>query len=336
VSPSDVAWAAFDAGTYQLHEAIPELIAVLESPPPAAGREQYLVAAVLDALIQLRGTPGTPISPAVVTPGILERYYEAWPIQTLVLFGRTGSDRDPILRNLLRTASGYRWYAIANLLLARPQPGFAANVVKGLKLELSLAVVDRGSNDRYGRGEGSGGVGDGIGENPRGFPPHAIYSFAGAGAGVSVLSTGPRPVYYSRLVTNEFQFVVSDPINGGPNTKERLAYLDAIVRGQYRFFLNAQTSVTVEWRNERTFRARVADERNKIAGAYEKNARPSPQGRLSDGSGSARTADRFERRDHGPPNRSLSLAARRDVDVALKALRERGTPEPRTSNLERT
>jgi len=143
-------------------------------------------------------------------------------------------------------------------------------VVKGLKLELSLAVVDRGSNDRYGRGEGSGGVGDGIGENPRGFPPHAIYSFAGAGAGVSVLSTGPRPVYYSRLVTNEFQFGVSDPINGGLNTKERLAYLDAMVRGQYRFFLNAQTSVTVEWRNERTFRARVADERNKIAGAYER------------------------------------------------------------------
>jgi hypothetical protein len=141
-------------------------------------------------------------------------------------------------------------------------------VLKGLKLELSLAVVDRGSN-KGGYG-GSGGGSDEFGENPRGFPPHAIYTFASAGPDAIVLSTGPRPVYYSRVVTTKFQYFVSRPIKGGPNTEERLAYLDAMVRRQYRFFLNAQTSVSVEWRNERTFRARVAEERNKIAGTYER------------------------------------------------------------------
>jgi hypothetical protein len=114
-SPSQVAWAAFDAGTYQLHEAVPELIAVLESPPPAADREQqYIVAAVLDALVQIRGIPSGLLPPPAVPASILSRYYTRWPVQTLILLGRAGPERDPILRNLLRTASGYRWYAIAN------------------------------------------------------------------------------------------------------------------------------------------------------------------------------------------------------------------------------
>src|SRR5262245_23605029 len=75
--PAEVAWAAFDAGTYQFVEAIPDLVAVLDSTPAGSSLEErdFLAAAVLDSLIQLKPPPGIP-SPSTTAPTeILERHY---------------------------------------------------------------------------------------------------------------------------------------------------------------------------------------------------------------------------------------------------------------------
>jgi hypothetical protein len=74
--PADVAWAAFDAATFQLREVVPDLIAALESPASAQPQARdYVVAAVLDALIQLRGGARFPARTPDPSPATLQPYY---------------------------------------------------------------------------------------------------------------------------------------------------------------------------------------------------------------------------------------------------------------------
>src|SRR5215510_5120761 len=117
-TPAEVAWAAFDAGTHQIVEAVPDLVAVLDSPPAGSSLERdFLAAAVLDSLIQLKPPPGIPSPRATAPAEILERYYDRWPIQTLVLLGRNGASADATLLNLLPSARTETWFAIANFLV---------------------------------------------------------------------------------------------------------------------------------------------------------------------------------------------------------------------------
>ena len=71
-NPPDVAWAAFDAATFQMREVAPDLIAVLDTPPELEERiRDPLISAVLDALVQLRGTGRFP-------PAFLPRHPRSW------------------------------------------------------------------------------------------------------------------------------------------------------------------------------------------------------------------------------------------------------------------
>jgi hypothetical protein len=73
-------------------------------------------------------------------------------------------------------------------------------------------------------------VGDGIGENPAGYPPHAQYRFEmGPRTGVVILTIGPHTVYYSRTVSTAFQYGVYEVSEGGPSDVDRLAYLRAML-----------------------------------------------------------------------------------------------------------
>src|SRR5215510_6924250 len=87
---AEVAWAAFDAATFRMRAVMPDLIAVLEAPPSIDGRERdYLIAALLDALVQAGEIHG--LGP-VPDPTTLAQLFEQWPAQTLILFGRIGSE----------------------------------------------------------------------------------------------------------------------------------------------------------------------------------------------------------------------------------------------------
>src|SRR5262249_31226577 len=85
-TPAEVAWAALEVGTSQMVEAAPAFIAALDPPPAGSSLERvFLAAAFLDSLIQLKPPPGIPNPRATAPAEILGRYYDRWPIQTLVL-----------------------------------------------------------------------------------------------------------------------------------------------------------------------------------------------------------------------------------------------------------
>jgi hypothetical protein len=284
-NPADVAWAAFDAATFQMREVAPDLIAVLDTPPEVEERIRYpLISAVLDALIQLRGTGRFPAGVTGPAPAILDRYHARWPVQTLILLSAPVSTRVSLpvpgrgetLERWLRSAtSGLDWYAAANELLKESAPprGFAADLLNGIKLTLEISVSDDGTSGGIGSGAlgRSVGVADGIGETPRGFPPHAVYDFElRRTPGSILLSTGPQDAFYSRRVTNDFQFGVATVFEGWPSVDIRLDCVNALGARRYRFYLKERTSVNLKWRNEQTLRADIAREQKKISDEYER------------------------------------------------------------------
>jgi hypothetical protein len=191
-NPAEVAWAAFDAATFQMSEVAPDLIAVLDTPPEVEERIRYpLISAVLDALIQLRGTGRFPARVPGPAHAILDRYHARWPVQTLILLSAPVPGRGETLERWLRsTTSGLEWYAAANELLKESAPtrGVAADLLNGVKLTLEISVSDDGTSGGIGSGLGRGsGVADGIGENPRGFPPHVVYDFESSHTPGSIL-----------------------------------------------------------------------------------------------------------------------------------------------------
>lgn len=273
---AEVAWAAFDAATFQMREVAPDLVTLLELPPAATPlAHDYLIAAVLDALVQLDDPLRIAGITPVPSPQILERYHSRWPVQTLILFGRTARDeRGPLLQALLASASGDRWFALSNLLSSQaPVPGFAATLLNGVKLDLDIRVVDPGSGAGFGGGSGSGCFALEMVHGPSGFPPHAAYNFeSGETPGAIVMSRGPRTVYYSRRVATR-GIPSGGHVGEGPTTEDRLDYLNALIRAtNYSFMsqLRPRTSISIEWTNARALRGEIETQQKKISDDYER------------------------------------------------------------------
>jgi hypothetical protein len=258
-SASEVAWGAFFAAQFQMKDAIPAIVDRLQALPEADrnGRE-HLVAGMLDALIQLR---------ARVPAAVLLPYYDEWPIHTLALLASASEGRDAALVGVLRTATGYRWYGAANLLLATRPPGFAAALLRALTLTLAVTVSDSGNDGGVPGGIGAGqGHGDGGGQLPAGFPPYAHYSF-GRADGAILLAFGPTPVFYTRVVHNAFQFPLSGSDIGGPYDRDRLEYLNELQRLD-RVTLYPVEGAAIRWTDERRFRADLEAAKAKLAERY--------------------------------------------------------------------
>jgi hypothetical protein len=137
-------------------------------------------------------------------------------------------DRDTTFLELLASGTGLQWTAAANLLLASRPPGFAALLLSDMPLTRLIAVFDAGNGGSF-AGSLSGGVSDGIGVSPPGYPPFAMYRFeSGPRTGYVVLATGPRTVYYSRTVTYQYQFGISQVCGDRPNRAEYLAAMPGL------------------------------------------------------------------------------------------------------------
>jgi hypothetical protein len=217
--PNEVAWGAYRAAEFRLFELVPDLVTRLAAPSIGENQEPYaLRAALLDSAVQLE---------AAVPAPLLRSYWQDFPVQSAILFARATGPRDEVLLDLLTSATGFRWFAIANLLARSRPKKFAVTVLPPIHLRLFVTVSERG-NAGGGEGGVSGGVGDGIGINPAGFPPRATYRFeSGPWPGYVVLSTGPYNVYYCRTVSYGWQFGVSEVSRAGPSDWERLRYVQA-------------------------------------------------------------------------------------------------------------
>ncbi len=159
----------------------------------------------------------------------------------------TSADRDPVLRHLLTTTSGWRWFSAANVLLQDKDPGLAPHLLSTLTLRLTIIVVDGPVpvGDGYG-GSISGGERQFL--NPAGYPPHVSYAFdTKPYAGMIVLAVGPTTVYYSRTISNDIPDTFHDLAIGEPNASQRLAYLQAMLRSSDLPKLQSDTNVSIRW-----------------------------------------------------------------------------------------
>ena len=259
--PNEVAWGAFRAAEYRLFNLMPDLTAKLAAPPTGDDREVYAVrAALLDSAVRLD---------AAVPASVVRSYWNDFPVQSAILFAKATGARDGVLLDLLTSATECRWFALANLLvqwrpsgLAVSANGLVLNILTPIHLNLVVTVSEQG-NAGSGGGAG-GGVGDGIGINPAGFPPRATYRFeSGPSAGVAVLSTGPRVLYYSRTVSYGWQFAVSEVYIGGPTGAERLRYVQAYAFPEHEPLDQVrqlgERYDSARWEGENALRGRIDD-----------------------------------------------------------------------------
>ncbi|HKY22070.1 MAG TPA: hypothetical protein VJM31_12715 [Vicinamibacterales bacterium] len=259
--PRSMAWGAFHASAYQVTEVIPDLIAALETSAVEGFEQSATIDALLDAAVQLD---------AKVPASALVRYWERWPVQTSILFAKATNDRDAVILDLLRTASGFRWYALANLLLHSKPPGFAAQLFDKLDFRLTVTVSEEGNKvSGHGAGFSSLEVSDGIGVSPDGYPPTARYRFElGPRAGYIVVSVGPTTVYYTRSVSAAKQFAVSDASIDGPDATERLRYVEALV-GRDQMWVRVEESATPPWRGAKDLFEQVAALKGSLRRRYD-------------------------------------------------------------------
>jgi hypothetical protein len=184
---------------------------------------------------------------AQVPAPLLARYVRSRPVQTHILLS-DAAGRAPMLLDLLNSAKGLEWYAAANLLLRDKAPGLAMHLLRTVRLQLIISVSEGGNVSSVGSGGVAVGVGDGVGQTAKGFPPHAAYRFeTAASPGFVVLAHGPRPVFYSRTVHTDFQYGVSQLHDYGPTDDDRLTYLQAMADPFSPPTLKACTNEVASW-----------------------------------------------------------------------------------------
>jgi hypothetical protein len=241
--PKDVAWGASRAAEYRLDVLAPDIASAIGRAAPSehlALEESAMLSALFDAAVQLD---------AAVPVALLVRFWERFPVQTSMLLAHATGERDATLLELAGTTKGLRWFVVANALLNAKAHGFGASLLKNLRFRVLLTVSEGGNTGTVDGGGAGGMVGDGIGVNPNGFPPEALYRFELLPAkGNIVLSTGPRTVYYSRTVENRAQFGVSSFDIGGPTDEERFQYVTAMAGSQWQR-MSLSRSESVRWQD---------------------------------------------------------------------------------------
>jgi hypothetical protein len=256
--PETVAWGAFEAGVYRVRGAVPALQRMLETPLPRRDDRigWAILDVVLDALVQLQARLPAPL---------VARYLDTWPVHACILL-TTASDREDVLVEQLRAATGFRWYVAANLLLDDRSAPLAAHLLQTVRLRLTITVSE-GGNRHTGSSDGLGttGVGHGIGQNPPGFPPRATYRFDNwLRPELVVLTSGPRPVFYSRAVHTGHQYGASTLSIGGPTDEDRVAYLHAMLPPGTAPIVKAHTQEVAAWTTPEALLERAAELRRDL------------------------------------------------------------------------
>ena len=198
----------------------------------------------LDAYIQSSGS-----LPPV---DLLKAVYPRRPSQTLILFSRMAPSPsvDKALLELLPTeegiGSGVEWYAMADLLLAHRAQGFAASLLREIKVVGYFSVCDPGDCEKTGLGMAAamsvGGEGM-LAANPvPGTPPWPIYTLqpifenpAIPSRSSTIVVSGPVSIGYHRRVGAAGYSPSEMQSSHGwqrrpiiPTTGDRLKYLKAL------------------------------------------------------------------------------------------------------------
>jgi len=226
--PREQAWGAWYAGRDYLPQFTPLVQQVIAQH--VSGTSLNEIAAVdvaLDALIQMKQG---------LASSALASVAERRPEQALILAGFAARDDlevDPFLFNVLRANDYDQWFATANLLLQRRTSGLASSIIGSLHLAVHVYVTS-GDDSGTGRSGSAAGMSFGCGAPGTGpglpLPPWAVYRLGTAAhLGVVVLSTGPRTVYYQRILAPAGSAPDRSSVHRpGPTADDRLQYLASL------------------------------------------------------------------------------------------------------------
>ena len=249
---TEQAWGAWYAGRDQLRQFVPELRQVVisrlsdETQPGHAA-----VSIALDALIQLKQT---------IDAETLGALYEKRPVQALVLASFASKSRTSFLLDVIATAEAENWFAAANLLLLDDRAALTRTLLGELTITAVVYLVNPGGGAAGGRAGGMSVGCGGIGM-AAGLPPWAAYDLSSYGSpGMTVLSTGPVPIYYRRVLAPAGQTpAFCDSSRSGPDEADRMAYI-AGAAGLHpdELPLRADNQSSLVWTSERQPVAEVA------------------------------------------------------------------------------
>jgi len=221
--PREQAWGAWYAGRDHLPQFTPLVQQVIAQHVSGVSlNEIAAVDVALDALIQMK--QGLPSS-------LLTSVSDRRPEQALILAGLAAKDdveADDFLFEVLRTNDYDRWFAAAHLLLQRRTFGLASSIIRSLRLAVHVYVTSGDNSSGGGFGSSGGmGIGCGFSGGAPGLPPWAGYRIGtGAHPGLVVLSTGPTPVYYQRILAPAGSTPAGSIVQrSGPSADDRLRYL---------------------------------------------------------------------------------------------------------------
>jgi len=166
--------------------------------------------------------------------------------------------------------------AACNLLAESKAPGFAAFLLKSVKIKVKIAVFERG-NVGYGYGSGIGGssVGCGVFQVPDGFPPTARYQLIQEPErDAVVVALGAHPVFYGRQViepgvTNQRGMSVAD--HGVQRDLYCLEYLAALLgQSASELRLRETYSKSIAWSGIERYKVDVISFRELVIGNFER------------------------------------------------------------------
>jgi len=267
-SPRDRAWAAHLIGEYGLKEFAPALIELLNPNQPAPEWENALVHhAVLDSLIRLGvSAPSDSLMPL----------YERFPYETLIVLARSPSENGEALLSIAeQPRREVCWVAACNLLAETKAPGFAAFLLKSVKIKIEIAVSDGGSRG-YGTGGGSSSaIGCGVSQVTDGFPPTARYQLIqNPERDAVVVAPGRHPVFYKRQVTEPGvtnQRWMSDADHSVQRDRYRLEYLAALFdQSVSELGLRERYSNSIAWSGTQRYKVEVISLRELVTGNFER------------------------------------------------------------------
>jgi hypothetical protein len=266
-SNKDRAWAAYLIGEYGLKEFAPALIELLNPNPIGPEWETaFLYSAVLDSLIRLRvSAPSDSLMPL----------YKRFPDETLIILARSPSENGEALLSIAeQPGREVCWVAACNLLAESRAPGFAAFLLKSVKIKVEIAVFERG-NVGYGGGIGGGWSGCGVFQVPDGFPPTARYQLIQEPIrDTVVVAPGAHPVFYERQViepgvTNQRGMSVAD--HSVQRDLYCLEYLAALLgQSASELELRETYSKSIAWSGIERYKVDVISFRELVIGHFER------------------------------------------------------------------
>lgn len=250
-TPEEVAWGAFLVAEGRIDAAAPRIVARLAAEAPNDLERMPLRIALLDALVVLDPV----IDPAMLLPhaqGLLKhgvvtflaRHPDRYGAACVELFRRA----DPTTTS---------WLALGNVLAAARTPGFAATVLGGLEVTLTVRVCDRAGAVRDGP---TGSVpGCGRWRVPERWPPtrlHRLFRQSDHRSG-GIEFLGSHPVVSQRCGRDDREVWTCSSVESSDVAPDeaRLAWLEGW--GCVASPLAAAARLDVGWASASDYRRRV-------------------------------------------------------------------------------